>query len=231
MNPRQRRGLLLTILSALGAVGVFVAVSSYVGGVRAQLGELRPALVLVADVPASAQVAESDVSVVRVPRRYLSSTTLFATRDLGGRVASTRLRRGSYLQEDMLAPPPSVRPGEREITVSFGVDNSVSGRVRPNDLVDVYATYKDDRTRAVATQPVVLFARVLRVRAREAAGTPVYAVTFALTRAETLRLSQAAATAASLRLALVPAQERVPSRAVVPAPVTGSAPTPGGTGR
>ena len=39
MNPRQRRGILLLTLSALGLLGVFVLVAGYVADVR---GEVEP---------------------------------------------------------------------------------------------------------------------------------------------------------------------------------------------
>ena len=37
MNPRQRRGLLLIAISALGLLGVFVLVAQYVADVREQV--------------------------------------------------------------------------------------------------------------------------------------------------------------------------------------------------
>jgi hypothetical protein len=37
MNPRQRRGILLLTLSALGLLGVFVLVAGYVADVRAEV--------------------------------------------------------------------------------------------------------------------------------------------------------------------------------------------------
>ena len=37
MNPRQRRGLLLLVLSGLGLLAVFVLVASYVADVRTEV--------------------------------------------------------------------------------------------------------------------------------------------------------------------------------------------------
>lgn len=37
MNPRQRRGVLLMILSVVAAIAVFFGVSSYVAGVNAKV--------------------------------------------------------------------------------------------------------------------------------------------------------------------------------------------------
>ena len=56
MNPRQRRGVLLLILAALGAIGVFAAVSSYVADVREQVTPTTTALRLTRDVPAQGNI-------------------------------------------------------------------------------------------------------------------------------------------------------------------------------
>ena len=56
MNPRQRRGILLLTLSALGLLGVFVLVAGYVADVRAEVDPKIEVLTL-------ARPAEKDKSI------------------------------------------------------------------------------------------------------------------------------------------------------------------------
>lgn len=215
MNPRQRRGVVLTALSVIGAVGVFTAVSGYTASVARQLGPTRPVLVLARDVPSYTPIQEADLETRRVPELYLSATDLSDVDQIAGRVPATPLAAGTRLQADALVPVPAALRGEREFTVNVGVEASVAAVLRPGDRVDVVAAY-EARSKAKAYAEVsVSGARVLRVTRLQTptddaadagvlAGDTTLAVTFALTPADVSKVVLAQTVAKTLRLALVP---------------------------
>lgn len=224
MNPRQRRGVILTALSFIGAAGVFTAVSGYTSSVARQLGPTRAVLVLADDVPSYTPIQPADLQIRRVPEMYVSSTDLSTPDEIAGRVPATPLAAGTRLQSDALVPVPAAARGEREVTVNVGVEASVAAVLRPGDHVDVVAAYEAKGSAKPYAQVTVSNARVLRVTRLQSttadadsgllAGDTTLAVTFALVPANVSRVVLAQTVAKTLRLALVP-----------PAPVA-----PGGNG-
>jgi pilus assembly protein CpaB len=222
MNPRQRRGVVLIVVSVLGAAGVFSAVSSYTASVRRQLGPTRPVLALTRDVPAYRPLTRSDFAAQQVPEVFAVGSELADFEQIQGRVPAAPLRRGTRLQDDVLVPVPAARPGEREITVNVGVEASVAAALQPDDRVDVVAAYDDGGNSKPYAQVTVSGARVLRVKRLAAAGgraadpgdglagDTVLAVTFALIPRDVARVVLAQTVAKTLRLALVPRGQPVP---------------------
>ena len=102
MNPRQRRGVLLLIVAALGAIGVFVAISSYVSDVRAQVTPTVTALRLKRDIPAQANITRDTYVAVQIPRRWAPRGALLAETDLAGQVAATGLTRGALKEGSLV---------------------------------------------------------------------------------------------------------------------------------
>lgn len=221
MNPRQRRGVLLIVLAVVGAIGVFVALGSYVAGVRSEVGPKVSVLALAKRAQVQQPITDDMVKVVRMPRRWVPPGTLRDRISLLGRVASADLPAGSLLQEGLLAPPPSLRPGERELTILVGADTGVAGRIGPGDYVDIEATFSGQGGAGDDTPPrsqiVVPRARIVAVGLPERAArgrternpqtgaAPVEAqlpVTFALTPAQTLVVAYAESFADEVRLAL-----------------------------
>ena len=64
MNPRQRQGLLLVVLAAVGLIGVFLLVASYVSSVSKQVGPKVDVLTLVRPLSAYQPVTSADLGVV-----------------------------------------------------------------------------------------------------------------------------------------------------------------------
>lgn len=213
LNPRQRRGLALLALAAVGAALVYRGVDRYVTEVQSRVGPLVPALQLRTDVAAFDPVSPTALTRVMVPRRWLSRTALTDPAALEGLVATADLRAGSYLQRDMVGDAPAVGPGEREVTLTVRKE-TVPADVRRNSLVDVLATYDKGKAGAKAPQSrvVVNNARVLEVeRGKDSDAT----VTFAADIKESQALNLAESYATRVRLVLnghdspdVPAAQR-----------------------
>jgi pilus assembly protein CpaB len=218
MNPRQRRGLLLLILAAVGAITVFFAVSSYVSDVRSQVEPLITVLRLKADAEPYSPIDESELEEFEVPRRWAPETALRDRSELIGQVPASQLETGSILQRGMLVPEPSLEPGQRELAILIDAETGVAGKVGSGDIVDIVASFEGDEAVAPKSQIVVAGALVIDVgvqRTREVPGPDpqeeeVIPVTFALSVQESLILTYAESFAAEVRLALVRPGETEP---------------------
>jgi pilus assembly protein CpaB len=215
MNPKQRRGVLFIVLATLGAGAIFFMVASYVASVQAAVGDYESVLRLRTDVPPYKAVTGDLVEEVKVPRRWLPPTAVNTKAELRGQVASAQLQRGSYLQADMLTPPPSLAPGQREIAILVDAETGVAGKIQPGGLVDIYATFEGSKGVAASSKVVVKQARIIDVGAIERItdqnpeepgafqADQVVPVTFALTVQESLILTFAESFATKVRLALI----------------------------
>jgi pilus assembly protein CpaB len=218
LNPRQRRGVLLLVLAAAGAITVFFAVSSYVSDVRSQVEPLVTVLQLREDVDPYRPIDDSELKEFELPRRWAPDTALRERSELLGQVPASRLESGSILQKGMLVPEPELEPGQRELAILIDAETGVAGKVGSGDLVDIVASFEGDDATSPKSQIVVAGARVIDVgvqRTREVPGpTPqeeeVVPVTFALSVQESLVLAYAESFAAEVRLALVRPDESEP---------------------
>ena len=71
MNPRQRRGVLLMIVAAFGAIAVFLTIVSYVNTLNRELGTYRTVLRLTQDVDPYQPITEDMVEPDRGSRQIL----------------------------------------------------------------------------------------------------------------------------------------------------------------
>ena len=168
MNPRRRMGMGLLAVGILGIVGALVLVAGYTARVEAKVGNLVPVLVLTEDVVPYEPVTEDMVRVEQVPERYAPLARIHAVSDAAGKVPTTRLQEGSFLQEGMLVYAPTVGPRQRKITVAVGADSVAAGDVRPGDEVAIYGAFtmnNPNRSRCLAL--LVPAARVDRVGSSE----------------------------------------------------------------
>ena len=74
MNPRQRRGLLLIAISALGLLVVFVLIAGYVADVREEVDPKVRLLALAKPVEANQAVTDDMVPTVEMPERWAPPT-------------------------------------------------------------------------------------------------------------------------------------------------------------
>lgn len=213
MNPRQRRGVLLMILAAVGAVTVFVSVLGYVGSVRAEVGEKRQVLRLKVAVPAYGRLAPGMVERVEMPAKWTPDTMLGDPAAVAGKVAPAALVAGSYLQQGMLIDAPALQPGQREIAIMIDAETGVAGKVQPGMVVDIYATFqqqsqrnqKSCASRIIRRAQVIQVGRLTRQRSGSSSENvnTVVPITFALAAEDSVKLTYAEAFASHVRLALI----------------------------
>lgn len=211
MNPRQRRGVLLIGVSVVGAVAVFLSVSNYVADVRSQVGPAAPVVRLTTDVDAFTPLPPDALEVVTVPERWRPPNALDAVLDVGQRVASTPLPRGTVLQDGMLVEPATIAEGQRELAILVDAETGVAGKIQAGSLVDIIAT-RENAEGPPSAEIVIEAARIVSVgtpttTARESvtgafAEGQVVPVTFSLAPDDLLRLAWIESFATTVRLAL-----------------------------
>lgn len=223
MNPRQRRAVLLLGLSALGLVGVFALVAGYVSDVREQVDPKVRVLALAGTVEPYKTITDDMVEEIEMPERWAPETALRDRGALVGLVPTTALTEGSILQEGMLAEPPELEAGQREVAILVDAETGVAGKIGPDSIVDIIATYaasEEGRVRA-RSRIVVPGARVVEVGQPQRQGgevqqqadpEQVVPVTFAISVRDQLKVTYAESLAQEVRLALQrpDEQERVP---------------------
>jgi pilus assembly protein CpaB len=238
VNPRQRRGLLLIAVAALGLVVVFVLVAGYVSDVRREVEPKTRLVALAKPVEENQAITDEMVKWVEMPERWAPPTALRDVGQLVGLVAGTDLEPNTLLQRDMLVAPPQLAPGERELAILVDAETGVAGKIGPDSVVDVIATYPGNDRKAPESRVVVPNARVIEVGqprlkggrgVQEQAADPgqVVPVTFALTPEQALVVSYAESNATEVRLALLrpgseeelSGKQRVYSREPDPEPV------------
>ena len=216
MNPRQRRGILLLTLSALGLLGVFVLVAGYVSDVRAEVDPKVEVLELAKPAEKDKAITDDMVRTKELPRRWVSKTALRDRARLIGQVALADIPAGSVLQEGMLGSPPELASGEREIAILVDAETGVAGKISPGSIVDIVATFGGNDQEGVPAESnvVVPGARIIDVGQPELKGgngvqeqqadpATVVPVTFALDPKEALTVTYAESFAAEVRLALL----------------------------
>src|SRR5688500_1253748 len=216
MNPRQRRGILLLTLSALGLLGVFVLVAGYVADVRAEVDPKVEVLTLARPAEKDKSITDDMVSTTELPRRWAPKTALRDRARLIGQVALADLPAGSVLQEGMIGSPPELATGEREIAILVDAETGVAGKIDPGSIVDIVATFGGNDQEGIAPESnvVVPGARIIDVGQPELKGgnavqdqavdpDTVVPVTFALDPREALTVTYAESFAAEVRLALL----------------------------
>jgi pilus assembly protein CpaB len=213
MNSRQRRGVVLLVVSAVCAVAAFAGVLAVVNDARSQVGSKVTAYELSSDIAAYQQLGPADVRQIRVPSRWLPDT---AVRDFGqvqGKIAAVALKKGSLLQTDMVAARPELRPGQMEIAIMIDAETGVAGKITPGARVNIFATFAGRKdTDPDASRIIVAGAQVIDVgeikafdKSSEAQrlsseGVPI---TFALNAEDAQRVAYAESFAEHVRLALV----------------------------
>ena len=212
MNPRQRRGMLLLGLSLVGAIAVFLAVSSYVSDVRSQVTPKSTVLRLTEDVPAYHAIPEDAVEEANIPDHWAPKSALRDRARLVGTVTGSELASGSILQQGMLIPQPDLGAGQRELAILVDAETGVAGKITPGAVVDIYATFPgDQQQRPARSKIVVAGARIIDVgetetlaKAKQGVATreEVVPVTFALSVHQSLVLTYAESFAEQVRLAL-----------------------------
>jgi pilus assembly protein CpaB len=213
MNPRQRRGAVLLILAAVGAIVVFVSVVGYVGSVRAEVRDKIEVLQLTRPVAAYTPVDESTVRRIQVTAQGMPKEAMLTDlQELAGKVAATDVPQGALLEKGMFVNAPTLQPGQREIAIMIDAETGVAGKVQPGMLVDIYASFQQQNGTAQKSCAVRVIrrARVINVGSLQSERgqnpndiSQVVPITFALTAQDSLKLTYAESFAAKVRLALI----------------------------
>lgn len=218
MNSRQRRGVILLLLSVLCAFAAFAGVLSVISDVESKVGPETTAYALKADVPAYKSLDKSQFSEITVPERWLPPTAVTDLDDLQGKIAVNPLRKGSLLQADMVADRPELGPGQQEIAIMIDAATGVAGKINPGATVNIYATFDGEQGgeqggEEAQSKIIVNNAQVIDVGKltplqpgdddRNQRATEAVPITFALSTLDAQRVAYAESFAANVRLALV----------------------------
>ncbi|MFI5683756.1 Flp pilus assembly protein CpaB [Streptomyces sp. NPDC051636] len=212
MNSRQRRGVILLILSVLCALGAFAGVLSVIDDVQSKVGPEVTAYRVRSEVAPYTTLNAGQFEKVKMPERWLSPNAVTSLREIQGKIAVTTLRKGSLLQTDMIVDQPALRAGQQEVAIMIDAATGVAGKITPGSRVNVYATFEGkkesdpDQSKIIVTNARVLdVGRLTSLEPDDKNQQPTDAVpiTFALSTVDAQRITYAESFAQRVRLALV----------------------------
>ncbi|MDG9716349.1 Flp pilus assembly protein CpaB [Streptomyces sp. DH24] len=214
MNSRQRRGVILLLLSVVCALGAFTGVLSVISDVKSKVGPEVTAYRLKADVAPYTTLSTGQFEKIEMPERWLSENAVTDLSQIRGKIAVTTLREGSLLQSDMIVDQPALRPGQQEVAIMVDAATGVAGKITPGSTVNVYATFEGEREGAPSQSKIIVTnAKVLDVGEitaldpeesdRTQEPTDAVPITFALSTLDAQRITYAESFAQRVRLALV----------------------------
>lgn len=214
MNSRQRRGVILLLLSVLCALGAFAGVLSVISDVESKVGPEVTAYRLKTNVAPYTPLGTDQFEKISMPERWLSKNAVTDLGEIRGKIAVTNLLEGSLLQSDMIVDQPALQPGQQEVAIMIDAATGVAGKITPGSSVNVYATFEGERegdpdqSRVIVTNAKVLDVGRLTAlqpdendRGRET--TDAVPITFALSAVDAQRITYAESFAQRVRLALV----------------------------
>ncbi|WP_046732341.1 Flp pilus assembly protein CpaB [Streptomyces humi] len=213
MNSRQRRGVILLILSVICAFGAFAGVLSVIDDVKSKVGPEVTAYELRADVAPYTTLNPGQFKKISMPKRWLSANAVTSLAGIQDKIAVTTLKKGSLLQSDMVVDQPELKAGEQEVAIMIDAATGVAGKITPGSLVNVYATFQGkQQSDPDQSKIIVTNARVLDVgeltslepdNNKNQQPTDAVPITFALSTLDAQRLTYAESFAQRVRLALV----------------------------
>ncbi|MBW1602783.1 Flp pilus assembly protein CpaB [Streptomyces sp. JJ66] len=216
MNSRQRRGVILMLLSILGALAAFAGVLSVVDEAESKVGPEVTAYEVTADIEPYQELRPEQFAEISMPERWLPKTAVTDLDAVTGKIAVNPLERGSLLQRDMIADRPALGEGQQEIAIMIDAATGVAGKITPGARVNVYATFRGEGDAADVSQLIVAAARVIDVgeltsiedsgdrdSERAFGQSEAVPITFALDTAKAQRIAYAESFATHVRLALV----------------------------
>ncbi|MEU8970794.1 Flp pilus assembly protein CpaB [Streptomyces monashensis] len=219
MNSRQRRGVILLILSVLCALGAFAGVLSVVHNADSKVGPEVSAYRVRSDVKPYTALDTGQFEKIEMPKRWLSGNAVTDLRQIQGKIAVTTLRAGSLLQSDMIVDQPALQPGQQEVAIMIDAATGVAGKITPGSRVNVYATFAGknngdpDQSKIIVTNARVLDVGRITALDDSTKNQPqsqsqsqlseAVPITFALSTLDAQRITYAESFAQRVRLALV----------------------------
>ncbi|MFD4133797.1 Flp pilus assembly protein CpaB [Streptomyces goshikiensis] len=212
MNSRQRRGVILLLLSVLCALAAFTGVLMVIGDVNSKVGSEVVAYRVKGDIAPYSPLSAGQFEQITVPKRWLSDTAVTDLGALKDKIALTTLKKGSLLQTDMFVARPQLQAGEQEIAIMIDAATGVAGKITPGARVNILGTFKGKKpTDPDQSVVMVAGARVINVgkltpldKTGDKKGpSEAVPITFALSTKDTQRVAYAESFAEHVRLALV----------------------------
>lgn len=152
MNPRQRQGLLLVVLAALGLIGVFLLVASYVSSVSKEVGPKVDVLTLIRPLSAYQPVTSADLGLVALPEKWVPGTALTDASQALDQISQVPLPTGTELQRGMLTSQPTLQPGQEEFALPVDQTTGVANQVQAGSVVNIVATFAGNNKSGSGTQ-------------------------------------------------------------------------------
>lgn len=214
MNSRQRRGVILLLLSVICALAAFAGVLSVIGDAKSKVGPEVTAYQLNTDVAPYTTLSTGQFKKIEMPKRWLSENAVTDLAQIRGKIAVTTLRKGSLLQTDMIVDQPALQPGQQEVAIMIDAATGVAGKITPGATVNVYATFDGEREGDPAQSKIIVTnAKVIDVGKltslepdadnKSQQPTDAVPITFALSTIDAQRITYAESFAERVRLALV----------------------------
>lgn len=214
MNSRQRRGVILLLVSVVCALGAFAGVLGVIDDVKSKVGPEVAAYQVKDDVAPYTALNAAQFEKIEMPKRWLSQNAVTNLAAIQGKIAVTTLKAGSLLQNDMIVDQPALRPGQQEVAIMIDAATGVAGKITAGASVNVYATFEGARDGAPDVSKIIVTnARVLDVGkltaldpdqgSRTTGTTQAVPITFALSTLDAQRVTYAESFAKRVRLALV----------------------------
>jgi pilus assembly protein CpaB len=215
MNARQRRGLVLLVVSVLLALAAFAGVLAVIDDVESKVGPEATAYELSEDVEPYEELTPDQLREVSMPERYIPPTAVTDLDEIEDQVAVGPLAEGSLLQTDMITDRPELSAGQQEIAVMIDASTGVAGKIYPGALINMYAAFEvQDRSGTedetfemvrlmVNNAEVIEVGDLTEVEDDEDNTTEAVPITFALDNEDAQRVTFAEAFAEEVRLALV----------------------------
>jgi pilus assembly protein CpaB len=215
MNARQRRGLLLLVVSVLLALVAFAGVIAVINDVESKVGPEATAYELSEDVEPYDEVTADQLREVSIPERYIPDSAVTDLAQVEDQVAVGPLREGSLLQTDMIADRPALDTGQQEIAVMIDAETGVAGKIYPGATINMYAAFQVQEREGteeeeyemvrlmVNNAEVIDVGDLTEVEDDDSNTTEAVPITFALDNEDAQRVTFAEAFAEEVRLALV----------------------------
>ncbi|GGQ52440.1 Flp pilus assembly protein CpaB [Streptomyces flaveolus] len=214
MNSRQRRGIILLILSVLCALGAFAGVLSVINDAKSKVGPEVTAYQVKKNVAPYTSLSADQFEKIEMPERWLSDNAVTDLSGIRGKIAVTTLKAGSLLQSDMIVDQPALQPGQQEVAIMIDAATGVAGKITPGATVNVYATFEGEREGAPDLSKIIVTnAKVIDVgeltslqpgdKSNDRRPTDAVPITFALSTIDAQRITYAESFAQRVRLALV----------------------------
>lgn len=156
MNSRQRRGVILLLLSVLCAFAAFAGVLSVISDVNSKVGPEVAAYRLKEDVAPYTPLQVNQFEKITMPKRWLSDNAVTDLAVVSGKIAVNQLKKGSLLQDDMIVKRPALANDEQEIAIMIDAATGVGRQDHPGDLVNIFATFAADNEGAQAQSRIIV---------------------------------------------------------------------------